>query len=67
MKKNGNKSHAKPAFSSVSMSQDLIAERAYRKFEARGREGGHELEDWLSAESELRHELEKAKPRRRSD
>ncbi len=30
-----------------------IARRAYELFEARGREHGHDLEDWLRAESEL--------------
>ncbi len=30
-----------------------IARRAYEFFEARGREWGHELEDWFRAESEL--------------
>lgn len=31
-----------------------IAESAYYKAEARGFEPGHELEDWLAAESEIR-------------
>ena len=30
-----------------------IADRAHELFEARGREHGHDLEDWLRAESEL--------------
>jgi HSP20 family protein len=30
-----------------------VARRAYEYFEARGREFGHELEDWFRAESEL--------------
>jgi Protein of unknown function (DUF2934) len=33
---------------------DLIRERAYQLFEMRGRESGHELEDWLQAEREIR-------------
>ena len=36
--------------------QDLdheIRVRAYQLYEARGREGGYELEDWLRAEEEL--------------
>ena len=33
--------------------RDRIAERAYELYESRGREGGHELEDWLAAEREL--------------
>ncbi len=30
-----------------------VARRAYEYFEARGREFGHDLEDWFHAESEL--------------
>jgi HSP20 family molecular chaperone IbpA len=33
--------------------QLAIARRAHELFEARGREHGHDLEDWLRAESEL--------------
>ena len=33
--------------------RDRIAERAYELYESRGREGGHELDDWLEAEREL--------------
>jgi hypothetical protein len=33
---------------------DVIRERAYELFERRGGEPGHELEDWLTAERELR-------------
>ena len=32
---------------------DRIARRAYELFELRGREHGHELEDWLRAEREI--------------
>ncbi len=32
-----------------------IANRAYELFCARGREPGHDLDDWLRAEAELRH------------
>lgn len=34
--------------------EEEIRERAYELFEARGREEGHELEDWLRAEEEIR-------------
>ena len=30
-----------------------IRERAYQLFEARGREPGHDVEDWLRAEAEI--------------
>jgi hypothetical protein len=32
---------------------DAIARRAYERFEQRGREHGHDVEDWLDAEREL--------------
>jgi hypothetical protein len=34
-------------------SHDDIARRAYERWEARGRQHGHEVEDWLAAEAEL--------------
>jgi hypothetical protein len=33
--------------------QEQIRRRAFEIFEQRGREDGHDLEDWLQAESEL--------------
>lgn len=32
---------------------DTLNRRAYELFESRGRQGGHDLEDWFRAESEL--------------
>jgi hypothetical protein len=34
-------------------SYDAIARRAYERFETRGGEHGHDLEDWFEAEREL--------------
>jgi hypothetical protein len=34
---------------------DEIAQSAYRMYEVRGRADGHDLEDWLMAEKELKH------------
>ncbi|MCK9394869.1 MAG: DUF2934 domain-containing protein [Methylobacter sp.] len=34
--------------------QKMVAERAYCKSEKRGFIGGHEMEDWLEAESEIK-------------
>ena len=34
--------------------EEQIAKRAYELFQARGSEHGHEMEDWLQAERELR-------------
>ncbi len=42
-------------------SEDTIRMRAYQLFEERGCEHGHDLEDWLAAESELMGK--KASPR----
>jgi len=33
---------------------DLIRKRAYHFFEIRGRQPGHDLDDWLQAESEIK-------------
>jgi hypothetical protein len=33
--------------------QEQIRHRAYELYEQRGRDEGHELDDWLQAESEL--------------
>ena len=33
--------------------EEQIRSRAYELFEARGRENGHDMEDWLRAESEI--------------
>ena len=40
---------------SVAPAYDVIAERAFVRFCARGGEHGHDVEDWLAAEAELRH------------
>ena len=36
-------------------SRDEIACLAYHFYETRGRQDGHDVDDWLSAERELRH------------
>jgi len=33
--------------------EDQIRRRAYELYEARGRQDGHELDDWLRAEGEI--------------
>jgi Protein of unknown function (DUF2934) len=33
--------------------EEQIRYRAYELYEARGRENGHDMEDWLRAESEM--------------
>ena len=36
-------------------SRDEIARLAHQFFETRGRQHGHDVDDWLAAEQELRH------------
>jgi DUF2934 family protein len=46
----------KPPATVLGESQELenqIRQRAYELYEARGREDGHDLEDWLHAEEEI--------------
>jgi outer membrane protein TolC len=38
---------------SAAITEEEIAQRAYALYEARGREDGHDLDDWLQAEREL--------------
>jgi hypothetical protein len=45
---------------------DEIAQRAYEIFVARGEEPGHDLDDWLQAESELLRESAVRRPTRGS-
>jgi hypothetical protein len=46
--------HIKPVPSGEPLDlEEKIRQRAYELFEARGREEGHEFEDWLQAEAEI--------------
>ena len=46
--------HTKPVASAEPLDiEEKIRQRAYELFEARGREEGHEFEDWLQAEAEI--------------
>ena len=36
--------------------EEMIARRAYQRFEERGREHGRDVEDWLEAERDVRDE-----------
>jgi len=42
---------------SIEFIPDLIRKRAFQLFETRGRQSGHELDDWLQAEREIKHHL----------
>jgi hypothetical protein len=46
-------STAKPDEGSLELTEVIIRARAYRFYEERGREHGHDLEDWLRAEAEV--------------
>lgn len=43
-----------PSFAEVPADHDEIARRAYELYEARGREPGFEVDDWLRAEREVK-------------
>ena len=43
-----------PAAASVPSLEEQIRQRAYQIYEQRGCEHGHDVEDWLMAERELR-------------
>lgn len=38
---------------SLELTERLLCERAYHLFEERGRQHGHDLDDWLQAEAEI--------------
>jgi len=46
-------STAKPDEGSLELTEELLRTRAYRFYEERGREDGHDIEDWLRAETEV--------------
>jgi hypothetical protein len=48
-----NHSTAKPDKGSLELTEEIIRLRAYRFFEKRGYEHGHNLEDWLRAKAEV--------------
>jgi hypothetical protein len=49
--------------SSLELTEEIIRRRAYAYFERRGREDGHALEDWVTAEAAIRgHRNEEPKP-----
>ena len=53
----------KPPATAASEPQELenqIRQRAFELYEARGREEGHDLDDWLRAEEEITAKSERA-------
>jgi hypothetical protein len=42
---------------------EAISHRAYQRFEARGCEHGHDVEDWLVAEADLLESITRQSPR----
>ena len=51
--KTASVSTAKPEQGSLELTEELVRIRAYRLYEERGCEDGHDLEDWLQAEAEI--------------
>ena len=45
--------------SSHRINDDEISRRAYERYEERGREHGHDLDDWLEAERDVEDESER--------
>jgi DUF2934 family protein len=43
----------KPDEGSLELTEEIMRQRAYRFFELRGYEHGHDLEDWLRAKAEI--------------
>jgi hypothetical protein len=48
-----SKVSAGPGLGSLELTEEIIRVRAYHFFEERGYEHGHDLEDWLRAETEI--------------
>ena len=48
-----NESNASPKVIEESQGKTAIAELAYQLYEQRGRQDGHDLEDWFEAENRL--------------
>ena len=44
---------AKPDMGSLELTEELVRNRAYQLYEERGCENGHDLDDWLRAETEV--------------
>ena len=60
MKKPIKNKPARIAAESHSNLEEMIRLRAYELYQLRGRDGGHELDDWLRAEARLQKEAEAA-------
>ena len=48
-----NLSTTKPEKGSLELTEEFIQIRAYQFYEERGREDGHDVDDWLRAEVEI--------------
>ena len=46
-------STTEPPALSLEATEELIRKRAFHYYEQRGRENGHDLEDWFKAEAEI--------------
>jgi hypothetical protein len=50
-----------PPLQSPDELQEQVSRRAYELYEARGREDGHDLDDWLRAESDVAQQQSESK------
>ena len=63
MKKGTNNTSKPPHLSPLQSPEELqeqVSRRAYELYEARGREDGHDLDDWLHAESDVERQQSKS-------
>jgi len=50
-----------PPLQSPEELQEQVSRRAYELYEARGREDGHDVDDWLRAESDVARQQSKSR------
>ncbi len=58
--KKEERSEPEPVTTLPQTQEEQIRHRAYELYEARGRQDGHELDDWLEAEAQVTRTQQKA-------
>jgi hypothetical protein len=64
MKQGTNKAPKSPHLPPLQSREELqeqVSRRAYELYEARGREDGHDVDDWLRAESDVARQQSKSR------
>lgn len=59
----GGRSMAIDPLNPINADDELIRQRAYQLYEQHGKEPGHEIDDWLSAERQLATESQHPRTR----